>query len=369
LIQRILLKNKLGETLEFIDPVDVIYATKLSEINQCLDTIEDYRSTGFYIAGYLSYESGWAFLDKANISIANTMPLCVFGVFHSPKKFKEFPKVKAVLPTNVMFSPNISNRFYDRVINQIQEEIKKGNTYQVNFTFQLELEEITSHLIERAIDLEPWPYSALIELDGFTIFSSSPELFFQKTKELILCKPMKGTMRRVSNASQDKTIKIKLENSSKDRAENIMITDMIRNDLGKICKPSSIKEVDLCRVAPYPTVWQMTSTVTGKSEASAVDIFRSLFPSASITGAPKLSTMNIIHELEQSPREIYTGTIGYIDPNGDAQFNVAIRTLVINHHSQKLSYGVGSGITIDSESTLEYQECLDKALALDLLLT
>jgi para-aminobenzoate synthetase / 4-amino-4-deoxychorismate lyase len=368
LIKRILLKDKLGETLVFSNPVEVLYARNMEEVRECISNLDSYKKKGFYVAGYLSYESGWAFVDQDKVTHSNVLPLCAFGIYRDVNKLKVFPKIKINLSKNLEFKPNISRKAYDDSIIKIHEEIRRGNTYQVNFTFLLQAKNIYTQLSKRLIDLVPWPYSACIEAEDFSIYSASPELFFQKELNSILCKPMKGTMRRDKDPIYDRLIKERLKKSNKDKAENIMITDMVRNDLGKICDPASVLDSDLCNVEPFPTVWQMTSSVTGKSNASIETIFKALFPSASITGAPKHSTMKIIRDMEVSPREIYTGAIGYIDPNGDAQFSVAIRTLQIDHKKEVISYGIGSGITIDSVSNLEYQECLDKARVLNMLL-
>jgi para-aminobenzoate synthetase/4-amino-4-deoxychorismate lyase len=368
LIKRILLKDKLGETLVFTNPLEVLYASNMVEVRECIRSLDGYKKKGLYVAGYLSYESGWAFVDQESIAHSNTLPLCAFGVYRTVEKLKTFPKIKINLSRDLNFKPNIIRKAYDESIAKIHEEIRKGNTYQVNFTFLLQAKNIFFQPSERLIDLGPWPYSACIESNYFSIYSASPELFFKKESDSILCKPMKGTMRREENPIDDQQLKEKLQKSNKDKAENIMITDMVRNDLGKICEPASILDSNLCNVEPFPTVWQMTSSVTGRSNASIEAIFKAMFPSASITGAPKHSTMKIIRDMEVSPREIYTGTIGYIDPDGNAQFSIAIRTLQVDHEKEVMSYGIGSGITIDSVSDLEYQECLDKARALNMLL-
>jgi para-aminobenzoate synthetase/4-amino-4-deoxychorismate lyase len=189
-------------------------------------------------------------------------------------------------------------------------------------------------------------------------------LFFQLDGDTITCRPMKGTVKRGRTTLEDKEQAEWLRNSEKNLAENVMIVDMIRNDLGRIARIGSVQVPELFTVEKYPTLWQMTSTVTAKTDVSLTKIISALFPCASITGAPKVSTMRIISELETTPRNIYTGSIGYIAPHRTATFNVAIRTALIDHETQTAEYGVGGGIVWDSTSTDEYAEALLKARVL-----
>jgi para-aminobenzoate synthetase/4-amino-4-deoxychorismate lyase len=207
-------------------------------------------------------------------------------------------------------------------------------------------------------------HAAYIDTGQYVICSASPELFFQLDGATITSRPMKGTTQRGRTTIEDNEQSEWLKNSEKNRAENVMIVDMIRNDLGKIAEIGSVNVPRLFETERYPTLWQMTSTVTAKTNASLTEIFTALFPCGSITGAPKISTMKIIAELEATPRKIYTGTIGHISPERKASFNVAIRTLLINRESQRSEYGIGGGIVWDSSSTDEYAEALLKAQTL-----
>ena len=209
--------------------------------------------------------------------------------------------------------------------------------------------------------IQPAGYASYVETDQFAICSASPELFFNLDDHQLITRPMKGTATRGLTLSTDQEQSNRLQNSLKDRAENLMIVDMMRNDLGRISSPGSIKVPKLFEVEKYPTVWQMTSTVSSQTQASFSEILTALFPSASITGAPKVQTMKIITDLENSPRKIYTGTIGYLSPNRKAQFNVAIRTVLIDKWSGTSEYGVGSGVVWDSVDQLEFEECMVKA--------
>ena len=207
-------------------------------------------------------------------------------------------------------------------------------------------------------------YAACINLDHHIICSASPELFFKLDDETITSRPMKGTVKRGRTTQEDKEQMDWLRHSVKNRAENVMIVDMLRNDLGRIAEIGSVHVPELFTIEKYPTLFQMTSTVQARTKASLTEIFSALFPCASITGAPKVSTMTIISELETTPRKIYTGSIGYISPNRKAQFNVAIRTALIDRENKIAEYGVGGGIVWDSTSADEYSEALLKARVL-----
>jgi para-aminobenzoate synthetase/4-amino-4-deoxychorismate lyase len=207
-------------------------------------------------------------------------------------------------------------------------------------------------------------YAAYVDTGRFVICSASPELFFQLDGDRIVCRPMKGTVKRGRTTSEDRAQARWLKDSEKNRAENVMIVDMIRNDLGRIAEIGSVQVPALFSTERYPTLWQMTSTVTAQSKESLTTILASLFPCASITGAPKHSTMRIIAELETTPRRIYTGSIGHIAPGRKAQFNVAIRTVLLDRETGEAEYGLGGGIVWDSTSADEYAEALLKARVL-----
>nr|MBA3569390.1 chorismate-binding protein [Pyrinomonadaceae bacterium] len=206
-------------------------------------------------------------------------------------------------------------------------------------------------------------YCAYLDLGRYKVLCISPELFFERRGDSIKTKPMKGTINRGRWALEDEGLAQQLAESPKDRAENVMIVDLLRNDLGKISVPGSVRVAKLFEVERYETLWQMTSTVesTLRSDVGLADVVAALFPCGSITGAPKIRTMEIIRELEPFPRGIYTGTIGFIRPGGDCVFNVAIRTVVLDSDTGAATFGVGGGITIDSTAEREYDECILKS--------
>lgn len=255
-------------------------------------------------------------------------------------------------------------------IESIQQEIRLGNTYQVNYTTRLHATNTEHNLYQvyEKLSQHHGDYTAYIEDDAQTIVSISPELFFQydlSTKE-ILTKPMKGTMPTDKNPDKDTLNFQFLKDSVKDRAENVMIVDLLRNDLSKIAKKGSVKVPHLFTIERFKSVYQMTSTITAKLEDKGLyNIMKALFPCGSITGAPKQSTMDIINRMEDTARSVYCGTIGLIVPNDVAIFNVPIRTLVYNHDENFVTYGVGGGITIDSNPALEYDEMVAKSRILN----
>ncbi|HLA07249.1 MAG TPA: aminodeoxychorismate synthase component I [Anaerolineales bacterium] len=290
-------------------------------------------------------------------------PYLWFGLY-PPPRLVTLPEPDSAKPA-LTWSPTVDRDTYNAAIEQIKDHIADGWTYQVNYTMRLLAEfhidawNFFLHLAQSQNN-----HAAYLDAGRYVICSASPELFFQLDGETITSRPMKGTTHRGRTTLEDRDQAQWLHGSEKNRAENVMIVDMIRNDLGRIARIGSVQVPELFTVEKYPTLWQMTSTVTAKTNASLTEIFAALFPCASITGAPKVSTMRIISELETSPRRIYTGSIGYIAPGRKAKFNVAIRTALIDRETQKAEYGVGGGIVWDSTSTDEYAEALLKARVL-----
>ena len=247
---------------------------------------------------------------------------------------------------------------YDQAINYIKQCIESGDTYQTNYTIRLHSQFNGDGLAfyNRLKKAQSSHYCAYIQTDVHSILSASPELFFHLENGKITTRPMKGTVKRGASYEDDKANANWLYHSEKDRAENVMIVDLLRNDLGMIAESGTVTVDKLFEIEQYPTVHQMTSTISAQvsETTSLVDIFKALFPCGSITGAPKISTMKIIAELENEPRDVYCGAIGYITPNKEAIFNVPIRTVLIDHHSGQAVYGVGGGITWDSTSEGEF---------------
>jgi para-aminobenzoate synthetase/4-amino-4-deoxychorismate lyase len=255
---------------------------------------------------------------------------------------------------------------YHRAIATIRDCIARGDVYQVNFTYR-QLAELEG---------EPWGMftqlcrgqrsgcCGFVDIGDLAICSASPELFFQLEGDRLWSRPMKGTAPRGRTAAEDRRLGEELQRSAKNRSENLMIVDMVRNDLGRVALPGSVRVASLWQLERHPSVFQLTSTVEARTEASLPEIFAALFPCASITGAPKVRAMEIIAELEDRPRGVYTGAIGYLGPGRRARFTVAIRTALLDRRTRKAEYGTGGGIVWDSVAEEEWQECALKSLSL-----
>ena len=350
----------------------------LSINNGLFDEIDQALASGAYVAGYLAYECGESLQKMDHCGRQNTnMPPGWFGVYskacvfdHRTGEFEgdapdDFP-AEAPKPGESFAIQNlrlgIDEKSYAEKIAAIQEYILAGDTYQVNFTDQVRFDFSGSAmaLFAALINSQPVQYSAFLHAENWQILSFSPELFFRLKDHRIVTRPMKGTARRGADNLEDKHIAHWLQNDLKNRSENVMIVDLMRNDLGRICEYGSVRVDRLFAVEKYETLFQMTSEVSGtlRPGVRSSDIFASLFPCGSVTGAPKHRTMEIIQELERGPRGVYTGAIGFFSPAREAVFSVPIRTVVLENNRGAM--GVGSGIVIDSQAEEEYRECLLK---------
>ena len=350
--------------LRFTQPVKIIAANSIEEVLPKLQEVNQLvQEQHLWAAGFLSYEAAAAFDSILRTYQIADFPLLWFGLYEQPKV------IELAEPTTrfeLDWRSTITKEQYDSAIAKIKHYISCGDTYQVNYTTRLEAD-FTGDPWQYFLGLaaaQQADYGAYLELPNFTICSASPELFFTLDGSEIVSRPMKGTAARGYTLTGDRAVAQWLQNSAKNQAENVMIVDMIRNDLARIARLSTVEVSSLFEVEQYPTLWQMTSTVKAQTKASLPEIMQALFPCASITGAPKPSTMRIIQELEPKPRKIYTGTIGYISPKNQAQFNVAIRTVLLDRVRNKAEYGVGGGIVWDSASASEYEECQIKARVL-----
>ncbi len=346
--------------LHFTNPLEIIQTGNINKVVPKLKQVEDIVSKKqHYAAGFISYEAAPAFDESFKTHPPNLFPLIWFGIFEKPKTIK-LPTPKYNTTKIDDWYPTIDRGKYNQLFSRVKHYLRQGDTYQVNLTFRQYAdysEDGWPLFLNMGRDA---PYAAYIDMADFTICSASPELFFTLRNGQIISRPMKGTAPRGRTNEEDQSCKNQLYNSCKDRAENVMIVDMIRNDIGKISDHGTIKVADMFRIEKYPTVWQMTSTVMGLTNASVTQILTALFPCASITGAPKIKTMEIIAELEDSPRRIYTGAIGYLAPEKEAQFSVAIRTALIDKKKNLIEYGTGGGIVWDSNKETEYQETILK---------
>jgi len=310
---------------------------------------------GLYLAGFISYEAGYAFERIFQNNKIYDFPLVYFGAYPNPTS----PLHPDSPPLHFVERGLRGEDFsaYLSALKKIKHHLTAGNTYQVNYTFKykFDLQGSPSALYQKLKGRQSTPYSAFIEAKEFSILSLSPELFFRKQGNKIKMKPMKGTI-NLGQGHEDS-----LRSDPKSQSENIMIVDLLRNDLGRIAKAGTVKATKLFEVEKYETLSQMTSTMEAEipRNIKLYDLFRNIFPSGSVTGAPKISTMQIIRDLEKEERKIYTGSIGFITPQKNMVFNVAIRTILVE--GSKAEIGIGSGIVYDSDAEKEFEECELKA--------
>ncbi len=345
--------------LSFTNPVKIIETDNIAEVLVKFQEVEEsVKKDLLYAVGFISYEAASGFDSALITKNLSSLPLIWFGLFNDYERI-DLPAVQSSDKYFSDWKASVSKDEYNDAISKIKEHIRNGDTYQVNYTFRQFADykgDAWKFFLELSLT-QQGDYSAFIDTDKFTVCSASPELFFTYDKGRLTASPMKGTASRGMTLSEDIKQSEWLYDSEKNRAENLMILDMIRNDFGRVAVPGSVKVDKIFNTEKYPTVWQMTSTATAETDATITDIMKALFPCASITGAPKAYTMKIISELETSPRGIYTGSIGFISPENRAQFNVAIRTVVIDKQTKKAEYGVGGGIVWDSGDKDEYEEC------------
>ncbi|EMN01940.1 aminodeoxychorismate synthase, component I [Leptospira noguchii str. 1993005606] len=345
----------------FRNPIKTIEVYHFDTLLTSLNEINAYIKQGYYVAGFISYEAGYFFSNMNWKENDTVLPLLYFAVFQNPEKFSEIETGPS--QNYGFYISSIPNRkIYFENLDTIRTKLYQGEIYQINYTdkiffdFEGDILSFYKALSER----QPVPYGSWIRTYNWDILSFSPELFFEKKEKTLITKPMKGTYPRGKSTKEDKKNAQALINSEKEKAENLMITDLMRNDLGKISKKGSVQVQNLFSVEKYKTIFQMTSTIQSELSDSIEwkDIFKELFPGGSITGAPKLRAMQLIRELEK-PRGIYTGAIGVIQPNQNAVFSIGIRTLELK--KGKGNIGIGSGITWDSDPEKEWFEILEKA--------
>ncbi len=360
----------------FTDPLNVITCYKPAEIRNAFGQLETYLNSNYYAAGFFSYEMGYGFENLYKVRKSYKSPLIWLGIFksaivfdHQTNKFSDnnHPPLKKIKQQSKYqisnLRLNISQRSYINSIKEIRKLLRQGDTYEVNYTMKYKFDFGGSpyKLYQDLRNSQSVAYSAFIKTEDFKILSFSPELFFRKKDRDIQTRPMKGTIRRGRDLNEDSLKKDRLKYDEKNNAENLMIVDLFRNDLGRVSETNSVKVEDIFCVEKYETLFQMTSTVKSilKDDVRFYELFRMLFPSGSVTGAPKIRTMQIIKEIEKEERGVYTGAIGLFKPDAEAVFNVAIRTILLE--GKKGEMGVGSGIVYDSEPEQEYKECLLKA--------
>ena len=359
--------KELGLRHIFTEPIKELKTRDIDQVETLLKEVETYQEAGFYAVGYVSYEAAPAFEKKLAVHPAPLMgEYLLYFTIHQEVETLPFPEDYEAVDLPANWKEEVEAPAYQEAIKTIHHHIRQGDTYQVNYTVQLsqELEADPLAIYNRLVVEQKAHYNAFIQHDDVAILSISPELFFEQEDRLLTTRPMKGTTRRGLTNQADLKEAAWLEADPKNRAENMMIVDLLRNDMNRISEIGSEQVTSLCQVEQYSTVWQMTSTIESRlrPEVDLVQTFQALFPCGSITGAPKISTMEIIQQTEIAPRGVYCGTIGILLPRGKRIFNVAIRTLQMQ--GTKAIYGVGGGITWDSKWEGEYQETKQKSAVL-----
>lgn len=347
----------------FTAPERVLAATSATEVSDLVEELGAATSSGKYVAGYLSYEAGYSFVDLDIPEQAN-MPLSWFGVYDEPQRLspREVEEgLRSMEPPGPLedIQLDVSRSRYVSAIDTIRSYIRAGDLYQVNYTAPLRFQYSGDPraLYCRLRQRQRVPYAAFLNLGDQQVLSCSPELFFRWDADKVVTRPMKGTIRRGRTLEEDRDLRQTLATDPKNRAENLMIVDLLRNDLSVCCRPGTVTVPELYATESYETITQMTSTVKGRlaSGAGLDDVLKALFPCGSVTGAPKRRAMRRIRELEPNPRGVYCGAIGMAGPDETAVFNVAIRTAVLDGEEGRM--GIGSGIVWDSDPEAEYEEC------------
>lgn len=361
-----------GRSLLYAQPERVVSVSSPEEVDAALDEVSAGLARGLHAAGFFSYELGYCLEPKLRnlLPADRRVPLFWIGLFRTPLPLDD-ASTRAWLDRNggterakiSDLTLSWTREQYTSAFGKVEDYIAAGDVYQINLTlkyrFAFEGDPVALYAALRR--KQRVAYGALIGAAGFNVLSLSPELFFRRDGKHMSTRPMKGTAPRGRTPREDARLKTWLAMDEKQRAENLMIVDLLRNDLGRVAKIGSVEVTDLFTVETYRSVHQMTSGISAelRSDMGLKDMLRALFPCGSVTGAPKVRAMEIINELEAGPRGVYTGAIGHIAPSGDAQFNVAIRTVVLAAQGGEM--GIGSGIVADSKADAEFEECLLKA--------
>ncbi len=364
-----------GRSLLYTDPERIVAAYAPDEVASALDEVEQGLARGLHAAGFFAYELGYWLEPKLMHLVpgGSGVPLLWLGLFRAPRPLDDI-SARAWLDSHggaeraaiSDLSLSWTRAQYDDAFAKVRDYIAAGDVYQINLTLKYHFafagDPVALYAALRR--KQRVAYGALMHTGELDVLSLSPELFFRREGKHISARPMKGTAARGRTPREDGRLKTWLAVDEKQRAENLMMVDLLRNDLGRMAKIGSVEVTDLFTVETYRSVHQMTSGITAelRSDMGLRDMLRALFPCGSVTGAPKVRAMEIIRELEAAPRGVYTGAIGHIAPTGNAQFNVAIRTVVLSGDRGEM--GIGSGIVADSKADSEFDECLLKALFL-----
>lgn len=363
-----------GTALSFPAALHVLVAHRPADVVRVLEEVERATEAGRWAYGYVAYEAAGG-LDPSLVTHRpppGSLPLAWFALADAPVSV---PPVEAAGPSaataEVRWWPGWTPAEHQRDVERVRTRIERGDTYQCNLTVRMRgrSDGDPFDLYRQLATAQRGAYNAYLDLGRYVVASASPELFFERRGDDLLLRPMKGTAARGRTTTEDREAAHGLRTSAKERAENIMIVDLVRNDAARVAEVGGVFVPALCAVERYETVLQLTSDVVARLRPAVglTELFRALFPSGSVTGAPKVSTMRLIRELEPAPRGVYCGAIGYVAPPAAAvraRFSVAIRTAVLDRESGGLEYGVGGGITWDSTPAAEHDEVIDKTAVL-----
>ncbi len=363
-----------GTAVRFSGLRQVLVAEHPDDVASVLDELDRVTREGRWAFGFVAYEAAPA-LDPALTTHARTggLPLAWFGVVDAPEPVPPLDVVGPTVPT-LDWVAEWDAEAHRTAVERVRVSIAAGETYQCNLTTRLtadarpDLDAVA--LYRELVHGQRGAHNSYLDLGRFVVASASPELFFEQRGDRILMRPMKGTAARGRTTAEDEATVARLQGSEKERAENVMIVDLIRNDLGRIAVPGTVTVPRLLAAERYETVHQLTSDVTAqlRADIGLTGTFRALFPCGSVTGAPKARTMELIRELESGPRGVYCGAVGIVGPPGSrvrARFSVAIRTVLLDRERQRLTYGTGGGITWSSRPSAEYAELQAKSRVLD----
>jgi para-aminobenzoate synthetase/4-amino-4-deoxychorismate lyase len=354
-----------GRSYLLSHPSQTITARSHDELISALETVDDLQTKGKYLAGYIAYDAGFALHPHITSRHKPNVPLLWLGVYDTVREL-DYEDAGLGVPDGTErirdIRLNLPDEEYLGCIERVKELIRAGDVYQVNYTCKMMFNNTgtAAGLFARLRRAHPVCHSAFVNAGDFQVISLSPELFLRKTADKILTRPMKGTLRRGRYCEEDDYLAEFLSRDAKNRAENIMIVDLMRNDLGRICRFGGVEARRLFHVERYGSVLQMCGDVQGflREEIPASEIMRAAFPPGSITGAPKIRAMEIIDELERESRGVYCGCIGMFEPDGDLLLNVSIRTILQRDGACEM--GIGGGITADSDPNAELQEAILK---------
>ncbi len=352
--------------MAFGEAVGILVAGTVGEVREVLGEVERRVGEGLWAVGFVAYEAAPAFDGALRTRPASEEgPPAAFFALHREPEHRAGLEAAGGYELGD-WEASVERGRYRAAVEEVRRRIALGDTYQVNYTYRLRTRFAGDPLglFADLVGAQGGEVAAYVDAGRHAVCCASPELFFELADGVVTARPMKGTAARGRFPEEDRQARERLVGSEKERAENLMIVDMMRNDLGRVAHPGSVEVPELFTAERYPTLWQMTSTVTARTGASPLEVFGALFPCASITGAPKAATSAIIAELEGEPRGVYTGAVGYFAPGRRARFAVAIRTAVVDRHRRRVEYGVGGGIVWDSEPELEAVETEVKARVL-----